>query len=320
MDLPENTLFLGIEIGGTKLQLATAQSGGKITNRKRFFVDAESGATGIRQQLEEGLQALKTDTVKAIGVGFGGPVDYQRGAIATSHQVKGWNDFNLAQWLCDLTGKPIAIENDANTAALAEALYGSGQGHNRVFYMTIGSGIGGGMIIGGNIYHGKSPGEAEIGHLRLTKKGLTLENSCSGWAVNKRVKEAIKKQPESILARLSARHEGPEAALLQPALEENDATAKKIMEEVTSDLAFALSHVVHLFHPDMIVIGGGLSLLGNHLLAPLQSSLQQFIMQAFLPLPPIKTALLGEDVVPVGAIALAENMYKTTNTHKQQGR
>lgn len=304
------THFLGIEIGGTKLQLATGDASGSIQKKIRYTIDRSGGATAIQAQLKEGLKELDANNIAAIGVGFGGPVDYRNGTICTSHQVSGWNDFNLVQWLQQLTGKPVAIENDANTAALAEALYGSGKGHRTVFYMTIGSGIGGGLISNGEIYHGTVPGEVEVGHLRLNKEGHTLEEKCSGWAVNQKVKEAIANGPGGLLAQLSRSYNGAEAVLLKPALEQKDIAALQIMEDVADDLAFALSHVVHLFHPDVIIVGGGLSLLKEHLLLPVREKLPQYVMQAFLPPPAVIIAALEEDVVPLGALKLAKRAWQ----------
>ncbi len=301
--------FLGIEIGGTKLQLVKADAAGRIEKTLRYAIDPLGGAQPIQMQIQEGLTELNvSNDISAIGVGFGGPVDWKTGTIRVSHQVAGWGQFNFVQWLQQLTGLPVAIENDANTAALAEAIHGSGKGYERVFYMTIGSGIGGGMIINGDVYHGKAPGEVEVGHLRLNKEGDTVEQRCSGWAVNKKVKEVIAQQPESLLAKLSFQYEGAEATLLKPALESGDAAAKKIIEEVADDLAFALSHVVHLFHPDVLAIGGGLSLLKEHLLHPIHQKLPQYIMQAFLPPPEVTFALLEEDVVQIGALELEKRI------------
>ena len=302
-------LFLGIEIGGTKLQLVVADALMRTEQRLRYAIDPAGGAGHIQDQLREGWQSLQhTGSIAAIGVGFGGPVDWKTGTIRVSHQVAGWGDFNLAGWLHQLTGKQVVIENDANTAALAEALYGSGRGYDKVFYMTIGSGIGGGMIVRGEVYHGRTPGEVEVGHLRLTKEGDTLESRCSGWAVNKRLRDYMDQQPGSLLARLHAAQAAPEATVLQAALEKEDKAAMQMVDEIADDLAFALSHVVHLFHPDTIIIGGGLSLLKEPLRRPVSQKLSHYVMHAFLPPPPVQLASLEENVVPTGAIELAKKL------------
>ena len=297
--------YIGMEIGGTKLQLVSGTPG-IIEQTIRYSIEVENGAAGIQTQIQKGLDELRMEDVAAIGVGFGGPVDWQSGAIRLSHQVAGWEQVNLKSWLEELTGKPVAIDNDANVAALAEAVHGAGKGHERVFYMTMGSGIGGGMVLHGAIYHGRTPGEVEVGHLRLDKEGNTLESKCSGWAVNEKVKAYVLQNPDSRLAQLAANNKAPEAFVLKPALEEQDEAARTILHEIADDTALALSHVVHLFHPDVLIIGGGLSLLGEHLRAPVAAMLPRYVMKAFLPPPPLQIAALGEQVVPVGALELAK--------------
>lgn len=305
--------FIGIEIGGTKLQLAVGNGTAKISKTLRYNADAAGGAESIRRQIEEGLnQLLAAQEIAAIGVGFGGPVDSKKGTIRTSHQVSGWANFNLVQWLNEKTRRPVAVDNDANTAALAEALHGSGKEHDVVFYMTIGSGIGGGLAINKELYHGRTPGEVEVGHLRLNKKGETVEEKCSGWAVDKKIKAAVEQEPNTILAKLANEpNSKPDAKILHQALKEGDAMAQKIIDETTDDLAFALSHVVHLFHPDVIILGGGLSLLKDYLRKPVEEKLSTYVIKALLPPPPVMIASLGENVVPVGAIELAKKAFAT---------
>jgi glucokinase len=298
--------YLGIEIGGTKLQFALGDDAAAIVRRWRLTVDRERGATGIRQQIEATLsEILSTSPVQGIGVGFGGPVDWKTGHICRSHQIEGWSDFDLGHWLRSLTQLPVRADNDANVAALGEARHGAGKGFNPVFYITLGSGVGGGLVVDGHIYHGARPGESEIGHVRLDRHGTIVENRCSGWAVDRRIRALINEAPEGLLARLAGGEVGGEAQHLTAALEQGDAAAQGILEETASDLAFGLSHVVHLFHPETILIGGGLSLLGEPLRCAVASALEGFIMEAFAPGPRIALAGLREDAVTTGALALA---------------
>lgn len=300
--------FIGIEIGGTKLQMVTGNESGEIDRHFRAAVDLSAGAGGIRSAISDCLRTWeKTEEIAGVGVGFGGPVDPETGVIRTSHHVEGWAQFDLRGWLEAETKKPVVIDNDANVAALGEALRGEGRGVERVFYMTVGSGIGGGMVINSRIYHGKAPGEVEIGHVRLDKSGATLESACSGWAVNTKVLDHIAKDPRGLLATLHREHKGPPAALLAPAIEEGDAAACRILTEVADDIGFALSHVVHLFHPEVLIIGGGLSLSGEPLRKAVSQSLQRYVMDAFLPAPPVRIAALGEKVVPIGALELVRS-------------
>src|SRR6266699_1320070 len=277
-------LFAGIEIGGTKLQLVVGDEAGKITQRRKFAVEPAKGAAAIREQIQRAMADLtRANNIESVGVGFGGPVDWKTGRICRSHQIEGWSEFDLGGWLGQLSGLPVFVDNDANAGALGEARHGAGVGFNPVFYVTLGSGVGGGLVVDGTIFHGATPGEAEIGHIRLDRSGTTVESRCSGWAVDARIRESAKKEPMSVLAQKLGSTAGGESKYLITALDEGDSLASRILAETAEDLAFALSHVVHLFHPSIIIIGGGLSGVGEPLRAAVQNKLRQFIMEAFAP-------------------------------------
>src|SRR5882724_7583613 len=247
----DHQFLFGIEIGGTKLQIAAQAAAGhagtKIIQRHRLTVDLARGADGIRRQIEATLeQMLRALKPAAVGVGFGGPVDWKTGMICRSHQIEGWSGFDLAGWLENLVHAPVLVDNDANMAALGEAVHGAGIGANPVFYITLGSGVGGGLVVDGDIYHGATPGEAEIGHVRLDRSGATVESRCAGWAVDARIREVNDRQPQSVLAALAGKEARGEARHLGSALQQSDETAQKVMNELTEDLAFGLSHAVHL--------------------------------------------------------------------------
>src|SRR5262252_586167 len=152
--------LVGIEIGGTKLQLVLGDERGKIQTRRKLSVEREQGAEGIRRQIKSCLPELAQGReLSALGVGFGGPVDWHTGKICRSHQIEGWSEFDLGGWLRQLAGVPVQVDNDANVAALGEAVHGAGGGFNPVFYVTLGSGVGGGFVVNREIYHGAKPGE-----------------------------------------------------------------------------------------------------------------------------------------------------------------
>ncbi|HEV7924962.1 MAG TPA: ROK family protein [Verrucomicrobiae bacterium] len=299
-------LYLGLEIGGTKLQVFTGDAGARIVERHRFQVEPASGGAGIRAQLEQIIPALaKRIRPAAVGLGFGGPVDWKTGQICCSHQIEGWSDFPLAAWLSELAEAPVMVDNDANLGALGEATCGAGAGFNPVFYVTLGSGVGGGLVVDGKVFHGAPPGESEIGHVRLDRAGTLVESRCSGWAVDAKIRAAIARNPDSTLARCVGKAGAHEAKFLNAALSQKDPLAAVILEETAEDLAFGLSHVVHLFHPSIIVLGGGLALVGEPLRAAVERVAPRFVMEAFAPGPRIALAKLAEDAVPVGALCLA---------------
>ena len=296
--------FLAIEIGGTKLQVCAGTADGAIVARARFAVDRAGGGEGIRAQIIGALPELIAKWgPRAIGVGYGGPVDWKTGRIKCSHHIAGWDNFPLGDWLREGTSLPVFVENDANVAALGEAVHGAGRDANPVLWVNSGSGVGGGLVVDGHIYHGAVPGEIEIGHIRLERDGTIVEDRCSGWAVDRAVRDAVKEDPQSVLAQLAAKSE-PGARILAPAIAAGCPLADRILTGAMDELAFALSHAVQLLHPEMIVVGGGLGLIGEPLRARLAAALPRWVMDAFAPGPRIEIAALGEDAVPVGALAL----------------
>src|SRR5574340_625278 len=182
-------MFLGIEIGGTKLQLGVGPGDGTaLAAIERLTVEPLRGAARILQQIETAAGLLiQRFGISAIGVGFGGPVDSAAGRTLVSHQVEGWKDFPLADWCATTFGLPVALGNDSDMAGLAEARFGAGRGHRVVFYSNVGSGIGGALVIGGELYQGSRGVASEIGQLRpglqSERSDQTLEALASGWAI-----------------------------------------------------------------------------------------------------------------------------------------
>ena len=298
--------LLAVEIGGSKLQLFTGTEDGRVLDRRTVRVDRASGGEGIRAHIREIVTALQPQFQwRAVGIGYGGPVDHETGRISKSYHVAGWSEFPLGDWMRELTGLPVAVENDTNVAAYGEAHRGAGVGANPVFYTNSGSGVGGGLVVGGRLYHGMKPGESELGHIRLDREGTIVEDRCSGWAVDRRIRELVPTQPRSVLYRLAADASAVDARLLAPALVQECALARRILTDAATDLAFALSHVTQLFHPEVIVLGGGLSTIGEPWRVAVAAALPNFVMDVFAPGPQVRLAGLGEETVPVGALLLA---------------
>jgi glucokinase len=307
----KTSAYLGIEIGGTKLQLVAADTLGKIIQREPIQVDQAGGAEGILGEIRRVLDSWRDQYQwLAAGVGFGGPVERDSGVVAASFHITGWDGFPLGAWLNEQTGVPVAIENDTNAAAFGEWKLGAGAGVNPLFYTNSGSGVGGGLVVDGAIYHGAPPGEAEFGHLRLDKAGRTVEQAASGWALDLAVREAAH-AGSSVLASMVGSEKGGEARHLKAALELSDPAAISILRNAAEDLAYALSHVVHLFHPERIVLGGGVSNIGEPWREAVAAALPSFLMKAFVPGPEVSLTTLGEDAVPIGAVACAMAKHKS---------
>jgi glucokinase len=306
------SMYLGIEIGGTKLQLGVGAGDGNLAGLWREKVDVGGGPEGIRRQITQavpellGQSKIDRSRIQGVGIGFGGPVDDDTHTIIKSHQIEGWDNFPLEKWLSDLLGMPAALGNDADVAGLAEALFGAGKGCSPIFYITIGSGIGGGLIINGEIYRGCGRGAAEIGHLRMpefsdrlrcTPQPLPLEQHASGWAISHKGSLLVPRGPSN--ATLTAEQ-------VAQAASEGDSVAQNILRHAQSHLADAICHVITLLCPRCIVIGGGVSLMGEKLLfEPLRKMVAERVFKPFADCYEIVPAALGEEVVVHGALALA---------------
>jgi glucokinase len=216
----------------------------------------------------------------------------------------------LAAWVAEqvrdsLGAVPVVLENDSNAAALGEALVGAGRGARVVVYSNAGSGIGSGLVIDGQLYRGRPSGEMELGHLRLSRDAGILEDSSAGWAIDRAVRGAVAAEPAGTLARAATATSAPPSARLIPAaLAAGDATAQAILDVAAGHYAHAISHVVHLLNPDVIVLGGGVATIGEPWRESVERQLDALLMAPLRPSPPVRLATLGEDVVPVG-VALA---------------
>ncbi len=289
--------FLGIEIGGTKLQVGVGPGDGKLTALWRGTVDPAAGPEGIRKQILAASAdllpraKLSRGDIRGVGIGFGGPVDDTTRTVIKSFQIPEWDNFPLADWVTDVLGWPAVLGNDADVAGLAEALFGAGKGLSPVFYITLGSGIGGGLVIGGDIYRGAGKGAAEIGHVRVEKAALDLEQVASGWGIERQAREAGRPMTAVDVARAAAN---------------GDAAAMAILHRSWTALAEALCQVIVVLCPRRIVIGGGVSLMGEKLLfQPLRELVAERVFPPFADCFDIVPAALGEEVVVHGALALA---------------
>ncbi len=317
--------LLGIEIGGTKLQLGIGQGGGELAALLRRPVDPSRGAAGILDQIESGLPdlirqaGLTGQPIRSIGVGFGGPVDAAQGRIERSYQVPGWEGFPLADWLRDRFAVPaVVVHNDADTAGLAEARFGAGRGCSPLLYLTVGSGIGGALLIEGRIYRGFGQGAGEIGHLHVPDGSgpvpgwLELEQVASGWAIAQAAQDHARRLIEHratdwiLLERAAHDPDRIHAAMVAQAAGEGDAASASILARAHAAVAFALVQAIALLAPRRIVLGGGVSLIGEAgWFDPIRRLVDRQVFPPFRGGFDIVPAVLREEVVVHGALTLA---------------
>jgi glucokinase len=336
-------MYLGIEIGGTKLQLGVGSDGSELLEVCRMDIDPDGQAMGILRQIERTASDLAArHQLAGVGIGFGGPVDTRSGRVIRSHQVDGWENVELARWCSRIVGVPAVLGNDCDTAALAEARYGAGRGCRSVFFVTAGTGVGGGYVVDGQLQGAGRPAVAEIGHLRpglqADRSDMTVESMASGWGIAAAAKARIQgnmtlrlaSRPETVLSAGT----GPGGRIDRPDIEHefrrelldrcdgdlDQLTAKQIacaagegnqlaldvIRHATDVLGWAIAQTVTLLAPDVVVVGGGVSLMGESLFfAPLRDAVSRYVFPPLADAFEVVPAALGELVVVHGAIALA---------------
>lgn len=338
-------MYLGIEIGGTKLQLGVGDgTSDQLAAWERLDIDAKRGAAGILEQIERAAAGLiQHFSVARLGIGFGGPVDTAAGRVIVSHQVDGWRDFPLAAWCHKTLSVPTVLGNDCDSAALAEAKHGAGRGKETVFYVTVGTGIGGGLVKGGVLHGTGRPAAAEIGHLRpglqADRPEATVESLASGLGIAEAAKARLAGEvalPMRLESRRRKRGRGPSedhpltaesweqecrrdlleraggdvdgvtAKLLGQAASEGNQLAAEVLQRSCQVLGWAIAQTITLLAPEVVVVGGGVSLLGEELFfAPLRQAVRRYVFPPLAEAYEIVPAALGELVVVHGAIALA---------------
>jgi glucokinase len=326
--MSERPLLLGIEIGGTKLQLGIGHGDGTILALERRAIDPAKGAGGILAQIPEALEVLAAGNhfasgdIAAVGIGFGGPVDARRGLVLKSHQVDGWDGFPLVGWVQERLGvSRVVLQNDADTAGLGETRFGAGIGFSPVLYVTVGSGIGGGLILDGRIYRGGGMGALEIGHLWVVDRiccdqdVVKLEDVASGWAIARAARQfaerpggAGRSDPWLVLQLVDGDPARITPAVVAEAARLGDHEASFILGKAIAAMANALNQAITLLAPHRIVLGGGVSLIGEEQwFQPIRAQLDLHVFPPFRGTFDIVPAALGEAVVVHGALALARD-------------
>lgn len=279
---------LAIDIGGTKFSIAVF-AGDRMVARTSRATDKDGGREWMLEQIIAiGLEWRREHGYKRCGIGFGGPVDFVAQRVALSTHVGGWRDFPLTEYLRDTFGVPAIMDNDANVGAIGEAEYGAGKGCSPLFYMTLSTGIGGGIYAGGNVWRGADSYGGEIGHITIRPggkdclcgaKGCFERHCCGLWLERDYGKPA------------------------KDLMEDPEFVARYVV-----DLALGLKACIMLLNPARIVIGGGISKAGDRLFVPLRAELRRQITAWSAARIDVVPAALGDDSVLYGALELAKRL------------
>jgi glucokinase len=305
----------GIDIGGTKIAVAIAIRGEGILARTSFRTDADVAPDGAVSQALKTLQDLATThhgRLAAIGIGCPGPLDLERGQLLSPPNMpRSWQQFPLRSMVETQSGLPVFVENDANAAALGEHLYGAGRGYTDLVYLTISTGIGGGIIADNKLVHR----EGEAGHVTVQPGGATcgcgargcLEAMCSGTAIARRAQEYLSSGKPSKLRDMVNDVQQITAKTVEDAVREGDELARAVWRETISLLAVGIGSIIAVLAPQAVILGGGVTAgAGELLLKPLRDELKDRVRIVPVEEVRILQAGLGTDSGLYGALALAD--------------
>lgn len=314
------TNVIGLDIGGTHFRSALFDQEGRLLTVLEGNTLRSGGRDWMLKQIGEQCHALlqKSESpVKACGVSFGGPVDFASQVVRSMH-TSGWKNFALAQWVKETLGLPCRVDNDANCGVLGEYRFGAGRGTQTLVYITVSTGIGGGIVHDGKVFRGKDNLAGEFGHMPMTDSHIfcscgakgCLETFCSGPAIASRAQELAERRPEALgrMAELSANSESITAKAVFQAAAEGDMAAIQIIHEAARWFARALLMVIRIVNPDKIVLGGGVTLAGETFLGPVRTFLKEMESPSITYTTEVQLAELGQYSPLYGAAALAEEL------------
>lgn len=305
---------IGIDLGGTQVRAALVDVSGTVLKRAATRTDVKGGPRAVMAQFQDLIRQVADNeslaTLSGIGVCMPGPLDSRTGTVIHVPTLPGWEDFPLADELAATLGRPAVLEGDGIAACYGEWRFGAGKGLDHLLYVTVSTGIGGGVVSDGRLLHGRRGMTAHVGHIRLARGGPRcscgalgcFEAFAAGTALDGRARAAVLQHPGSLLAALA---DGTPATAghVVAAARQGDAAALALIEEEASYLGEGFASLIHLYSPERVVMGGGVSQ-GFDLMADrIHQTIRANALPSFREVPVVKAAL-GDNAGLVGAAAL----------------
>ena len=316
--------IIGVDLGGTQIRAALTDGASRILRRVQRLTLAQEGPEAVLQRIEEAIREAAGDVdwsqVRGIGVGAPGPLDPWEGVIHEAPNLPGWHEVPLRARLQETFNVPVCVGNDANAAALGEHLFGAGRGVDDMIYLTISTGIGGGIISEGRLLLGARGLAGEVGHIVIQPDGPLcgcgnrgcMEALASGPAIARTAVERIQAGASSAmvdlvggdLSRLTAETVSRAAAA-------GDPLARELLHEAGVHIGLGLVTLIHLFNPTLFLLGGGVSKAGDLLFEPIRATVAERAMSSMREGVRIEAAALGDDVGLWGAVALLLTAHRS---------
>jgi len=317
---PKHGYVVGIDMGATHLGLIVADFSAHVVNEAEYPFSVVDGPEAclpvIDTHLQELLKKLEIpfDKILAVGIGVPGPVITKAGAVGAPPIMPGWDAYPIRAYLESLWGVPVSLGNDAEFGALGEWAAGAGRGARNLVYIKVGSGIGAGLLLEGNIYRGTTGCAGEIGHITIRESGPLctcgnrgcLEAVAGGWAIARQAREAVRAGRRTQLSSLDP--EMITARDVTSAARLGDLVAQQIVTEAGACLGIAVSSLVNLVNPSIVVVGGGVAQIGDLLLEPVRKAVRERSLRSAAQAVRITASVLGRRSSSVGAVIQAINV------------
>ncbi len=305
--------IIGIDIGGTKVAIGRADINGNLEDSVRFPTNVARGYKAIVEEIIEKTAALnKGYSIRAIGIGCGGPLDSKRGRILSPPNLPGWDDVPLVEDIKSAFNLPVYLENDANAAALGEFHFGAGKDVSNMVYMTLSTGIGGGIILNNKLIHGVRDSGGEVGHQTILPDGPLcncgnrgcLEALSSGTGIARMFREKLASGRTSIVTDWVKDLEEISAKIIADAAKVGDPLAREVWDSAIYYLGIGIANIITIISPEMVVLGGSLTKYGEELFIKVREIVKERVRLVPIDEVKIVPAKLGDDVGILGAVAV----------------
>ncbi|MDF9408177.1 ROK family protein [Pelotomaculum isophthalicicum JI] len=322
MSLLPDRYVIGVDLGGTKIHTALADGDGNILAETRVPTETIKGPSHVIGRIIATIEQVREQAglpagfVETVSVGSPGPLDIASGIIHFSPNL-GWHEVPLKKLLQEGLRTKVMIDNDANLAALGEHVFGAGRGVNNMVYITVSTGVGGGLILGGRLYHGATDGAGEIGHITVLPDGPPcgcgargcLESVSSGTAIAREARRLVEcGKGQNILTRAGGDPDRISAVTVAEAASGGDQEAVSIISNAARFLGIGVANVINLLNPDMIVLGGGVMEIGEPIWQGVRQEVEARTLGAARTHVQVVPAGLGRRAGVLGAVALALQM------------
>ena len=315
-------MIVGVDLGGTKIDAVLSDSSGNIVARELAETRAGEGPDAVIARIVAAIKKVSADTnVAGIGIGAAGVFDIKTGVVTFSPNMPGWHNVPFRDIVQREVGIATFVDNDATVAALGEYKFGAAKGIAHFVCVTVGTGIGGGIVTNGEIYRGISGSAGEIGHMTIDINGPRCgcgNNGCwealaSGTALEREATAKLRAGTKTTIPRF-AKEGGTKinAKSVYLAAKEGDPLANELITQLGFYLGVGLANLVNIFNPQLIVISGGVSRMGDLLLEPARRTLRKRAFEISAKAARVEVSPLGYDAGPLGAVALALNEMRAT--------